>query len=65
MSDLLRHIADKLDEESMYVAVELTKGSAKDYAEYKYACGVAAGLHKAMVVLQETSNSLKEAEDNE
>ena len=58
--ELLHH---KLQERILNLNDSLSKGSAKDYAEYRELCGVIRGLRSAQMEIQDLESRIKEDED--
>ncbi len=65
MSDLLRHLVAKLEEERVIIANDAIRGNSRDYAAYKELCGISKGLQKAIYIIDEAAQKLIEDEDNE
>jgi len=63
MSDLLRHLSKKMQEELRIIEADMAMGHAEDFGAYKYACGIYRGLLIANNILMETSERL-EADDD-
>ena len=55
----LQIIAQKLDEERTNVIESLGDATAKDYGEYKYACGVVRGLLIAKSLVIDLASNLE------
>jgi len=62
-NDVLKHIADKVQEEVKVMSDDLARGSAKDHGDYKYACGVIRGLMMATAILADTADRLENYDD--
>ena len=62
MSDLLKHLSKKLQEELIIIESDMAMGNAEDFGAYKYACGIYRGLLIANNILMETAERL-EADD--
>ncbi len=57
--DILQYLSAKLREEVQSLDNDIAAGKAKDFAEYKSACGVRLGLIKANGIIAEVSEKLK------
>lgn len=62
MSDLLKHLSKKMQDELEIIEADMAMGNAKDFGDYKYACGIYRGLLIANNILMETAERL-EADD--
>jgi len=62
-NDLLNYLITRVDGELTTIEQDLAVGQAKDYAEYKHACGIYRGLLLAKNILTETSERM--ANDDE
>jgi hypothetical protein len=62
MSDLLKHLSKKMQEELRIIESDMAMGNAEDFGAYKYACGIYRGLLIANNILMETAERL-EADD--
>ena len=60
--DVLQYLSAKFNEEVNHLDNEIAAGKAKDFAEYKSACGVRLGLIKANGMLAELAESLRRGE---
>lgn len=56
---------EKLEAHKNAAIESLISGGAKDFAEYKAACGVIRGLSLARMEIQDLSRTLMEDDDNE
>jgi hypothetical protein len=63
MSDLLRHLSKKVQEELRVIEADMAMGNAADFGAYKYACGIYRGLLVANNIIMETAERM-EAEDD-
>lgn len=63
MSDLLRHLSKKMQEELKIIESDMAMGNAEDFGAYKYACGIYRGLLIANNILMETAERM-EADDD-
>lgn len=59
----LQIIAQKLDEERANVIESLGDATAKDFGEYKYACGVVRGLLIAKSLLIDLASNLESMDE--
>lgn len=62
-SDLLKYLADKVNEEIKPITDDLSRGAAKDHGEYKYACGIIRGLMIANGILADTAQRMEQDDD--
>ena len=62
-NELLRHISKKLQDEIQILSDEAALGKAKDFGEYKYACGIIRGFMLANGILAETARRMEHDED--
>jgi hypothetical protein len=62
-NDLLKYIADKIQEEVKVMSDDLARGTAKDHGEYKYACGIIRGLMMATSILADTAQRMENDDD--
>jgi hypothetical protein len=62
MSDLLRHLSKKVQDELKVIEADMAMGNAADFGAYKYACGIYRGLLVANNILMETAERM-EADD--
>lgn len=62
-NDLLKYIADKVQEEVKVMSDDLARGGAKDHGEYKYACGIIRGLMMATSILADTAQRMENDDD--
>jgi hypothetical protein len=63
MSDLLRHLSKKVQEELRVIEADMAMGNAADFGAYKYACGIYRGLLVANNIIIETAERM-EADDD-
>jgi len=63
MSDLLRHLSKKVQEELKIIESDMAMGNAVDFGAYKYACGIYRGLLMANNIIVETAERM-EADDD-
>jgi hypothetical protein len=62
-NDLLKYISDRLQTEIKVMSDDTAAGKAKDFGEYKYACGIIRGLMMANNILIETAERLENSDD--
>jgi len=62
-SDLLKYLADKIQEEMKVIENDTVLGHAKDFGDYKYACGIYRGLLIANNILIETAERVEQNDD--
>lgn len=62
MSDLLRHLSKKVQDELKIIEADMAMGNAVDFGAYKYACGIYRGLLIANNIITETAERM-EADD--
>ena len=62
MSDILRHLSKKMQDELKIIEADMAMGNAADFGAYKYACGIYRGLLIANNILMETAERM-EADD--
>lgn len=61
--ELLRFLASKIDEDVKNIEHDLAMGHAKDFGDYKFACGRYRGLLNAKEIIIETAERLDRADD--
>ena len=61
--DLLKYLSGKLQEEMKVMESECVRGHAKDFGDYKYACGIYRGLLIANNILIETAERMKKDDE--
>ena len=61
--DILKYLSDKLRDERLVLSEDMSMGKAKDFGDYKYACGIIRGLLLANNMLIETAERLNKADD--
>jgi len=62
-NDVLKYIADKIQEEVKVMSDDLARGTAKDHGDYKYACGIIRGLMMSTGILADTAQRLEQDDD--
>lgn len=60
--DLLQYLSKKVQEEIEVMKTDTALGKAKDFGDYKYACGIIRGLLMANNILIETAERMKNDE---
>jgi hypothetical protein len=63
MSDLLRHLSKKVQDELRVIEADMAMGNAVDFGAYKYACGIYRGLLVANNIIIETAERMEEDDD--
>jgi hypothetical protein len=58
-SDLLKYLSSRVQEEMKVIENDTVLGNAKDFGDYKYACGIYRGLLIANNVLIETAERME------
>jgi hypothetical protein len=61
--DILKYLSDKLRDERLVLSEDMSMGKAKDFGDYKYACGIIRGLLLANNMLIETAERLENSND--
>lgn len=61
--DLLKYLSDKIQDEIKVMSDDTARGTAKDFGDYKYACGIIRGLMMANNHLIETAERLNNSDD--
>jgi len=61
--DVLKYISDKIQSEYRVMSDDLATGKAKDFGDYKYACGIVRGLLLANNMIIETVERLENSDD--
>jgi hypothetical protein len=61
--DLLKYLSSKLKEEQDVYLNDLGSGTAKDYADYRFSCGILRGLMIAEGFINETSKRLENIDE--
>jgi hypothetical protein len=62
-NDVLKYLSDKIQEEIRIVSDDTATGKAKDFGDYKYACGIIRGLMIANSAIMDTAERLKNSDD--
>jgi len=63
MSDLLRHLSKKVQDELRVIEADMSMGNAADFGAYKYACGIYRGLLVANNIIMETAERMEEDDE--
>ena len=61
--DILKFLSDKIQEERLRLSEDMSMGKAKDFGDYKYACGIIRGLLLANNMIIETAERLENSDD--
>jgi hypothetical protein len=61
--DILKYLSDKLRDERLVLSEDMSMGKAKDFGDYKYACGIIRGLLLANNMIIETAERLENSDD--
>ncbi len=61
--DLLKYLSNKVQEELKVIEADTVMGKAKDFGDYKYACGIYRGLLMANNLLMETARRMEQDDD--
>jgi len=61
--DLLKYLSAKLKDEQDVITSDLSMGKAKDFGEYKFACGIMRGLLIANNLIVEISERMDTSDD--
>ena len=62
-TDLLKYLSNKIQEEMKVLEQDTVLGKAKDFGDYKYACGIYRGLLIANNVLIETAERMEKDDE--
>jgi len=63
MSDLLKHLSKKYNEEIKHMSDDMMLGNAKDFGAYQYACGIIRGLMIANSAIADIAQRMEENDD--
>lgn len=63
MNELLKYLSNKVQEELKVIEADIAMGKAKDFGDYKYACGIYRGLLMANNMIMETAQRLENDDD--
>ena len=61
--DLLKYLSGKLQDEMKVMEADCILGKAKDFGDYKYACGIYRGLLIANNILIETAERMRKDDE--
>jgi hypothetical protein len=64
-TQMLEHLRRKMVEQEVSAVNMLSDGSQKDFAEYKYLCGVIQGLRRAKMEINDLVQRYEEDLDND
>lgn len=62
-SDLLKYLSEKIREEMKVMEADCILGKAKDFGDYKYACGIYRGLLVANNIIIETAERMEKDDE--
>ncbi len=62
-NDLLTYLSKKIQDEIGVLSDDLSRGTAKDHGEYKYACGIIRGLMLANGFIAEAAQKMEQDDD--
>ena len=63
MNDLLKYLANKIDDDLKVIEADLALGTAKDHGEYKFVCGRYRGLLTAKSHIIEAAERMDQDND--
>ena len=63
--DVLKYLSDKIQEERLRMAEDMSMGKAKDFGDYKYACGIVRGLMLAVNHMAEAADRMEGGDDED
>lgn len=63
MSDLLKYLSSKINEEIKVMSDDMALGTAKDFGDYKYACGIIRGLMIANSAIADIAQRMEEDDE--
>ena len=58
-TDLLKYLSEKIQEEMKVIEQNMVVGNTKDFADYKYSCGIYRGLLMANNVVIEIKERME------
>jgi hypothetical protein len=61
--ELLTYLSKKIQDEIGVLSDDLSRGTAKDHGEYKYACGIIRGLMLANGFIAEAAQKMEQDDD--
>lgn len=62
-NELLKYLSNRVQEEYEVIVNDLARGSAKEYGDYKHACGIIRGLSIVNQMLIETAERMENSDD--
>jgi hypothetical protein len=62
-TELLQYLTKKVQDEIAVMSDDLARGTAKDFGDYKYACGIIRGLMIANGFFAETAERMEDDND--
>jgi hypothetical protein len=62
--DLLKYMADKVNEEISIIQADLAKGGAKDFGDYKFHCGRVQAHRTVVGIIMEIADRMNEDMDD-
>lgn len=63
MSDMLKHLSRKIQEDLRNIEEDMAMGKAADFGAYKYGCGIYRGLLMANNHIMELAQHLENDDD--
>jgi len=63
MSELLKYLTTKVQDEIAVLSDDLARGTAKDHGDYKYVCGIIRGLMMTNSFLAEAAQRMEQDDD--
>jgi len=63
MTDILKYLSKKIQDELKVIEEDTAKGTAKDFGDYKFACGIYRGLLMANNIIMETAQRMENDDD--
>jgi len=63
MSDVLRHLSKKIQEDLRNIEEDMAMGNASDFSAYKYGCGIYRGLLMANNHIMELAQYMENDDD--
>jgi hypothetical protein len=61
----VQYLAGKVNEELKVLSDDLSRGTAKDYGDYKHACGIIRGLMMVNAMLADVQERMERDEDDD
>ena len=62
-ADIITYLREKVEADIAMIETDLARGGAKDFADYKHACGTVNGLRKAQSMLLELERRMEMDDD--